>query len=163
MQNEVASPAKTVQTATTFSMGAYSYGYPQAQHTIPASPASSKVNNLRKGSRLRQEVVMSPMTPEDALSIDLFPFTRVRLSEAQKQPHKQLNEATCTPDDLRMHMLKVVFNWEGDIWDLVQHELSQHPPESLNALFLTKWLDYDSGAIAELMGSTPVAPMLDWE
>ncbi|KAK5947475.1 hypothetical protein PMZ80_001625 [Knufia obscura] len=161
-KHEMASPAQTVQTATTFSMGAYTYGHSQAQNAIPASPASARVAGLKKGSRLRQEVVMSPMTPEDALVIDLFPFARARLSEVSQQPQRPLNENGLTPADLRKHMLATVFGWEDDIYSLVQDELSRHPPESLNALFLTKWLDYGPEAIGEMIGSTPADSGLDW-
>jgi len=159
---DVASPAKTAQTATTFSMGAYIYGHGQSQSAIPPSPASARVAGLKKGSRLRQEVVMSPMTPEDPLTIDLFPFVRARLSEVAQQPQKPLNEGNLTPDDLRRHMLSTVFGWEDDIYALVQDELSRHPAESLNALFLTKWLDYGPEAIGDMLGATSADPALDW-
>ena len=161
--HDLISPAKTEQTATTFSMGAYSaYHQPQPQSALPASPASARVAaSIRKGSRLRQEVIMSPMTPDDALVGDLFPFARARLSEVQQQS-KPPNESNMTPDDLRKHMLTVVFGWEDDIYALIDDELVKHPRESLNALFLTKWLDHGTETVAEIMGSTPADSGLDW-
>ncbi|KAK5085651.1 hypothetical protein LTR05_004938 [Lithohypha guttulata] len=162
--HDLVSPAKTERTATTFSQGAYaSHYHPQsAQPISPAVAGPARASpSLKKGSRLRQEVVMSPMTPEDGFAGDLFPVARQRLSQVQ-QPMKPINESSMTPDDLRKHMLALVFGWEDDIYALVADERSQHPPESLAALFLTKWLEDGAEAVAETMSSTAADPGLDW-
>ncbi|EXJ84605.1 hypothetical protein A1O3_05275 [Capronia epimyces CBS 606.96] len=121
------------------------------------SPITAK--STRKGSRLRQEVVMSP---EDQPVEDLFPFTRARLHDVPYRQPRLMDESLLTPRDLRMQMLKVVFGWEEDIQDLVRDELSRHPNESQNAIFLAKWLDEDPDYLAEILGSTGLTSNLDW-
>lgn len=160
--NEVLSPAKTERTTTTFSSAGYTYNQPQPQSAHPISPASSRnISTLRKGSRLRQEVVMSPMTPEEALVNDLFPFARARLAEVQQQP-KTTNENNMTQDELRKHMLNMVFGWEDDIYSLINEEYMNHPQESLAHLFLSKWLESGSESVVEIMSKTPADPIADW-
>lgn len=160
--NDVLSPAKTEQTTTTFSSAGYTYNQPQPQSAHPISPASSRqVSTLKKGSRLRQEVVMSPMTPEEALVSDLFPFARARLAEVQQQP-KMPNESNMTQDELRKHMLAMVFGWEDDIYSLIEDEYINHPEDSLAHLFLSKWLENGSESVIEIMTKTPAEPISDW-
>lgn len=52
--------------------------------------------------------------------MDLFPFTKARLSEvAFKTAQLPVQR---TPDDLRQQMLSVVFGWDNDIVELVRDE-----------------------------------------
>lgn len=163
--NDVISPAKTERTATTFSQGAYPSNYlpNSAQPISPVGGTAPKAFPAIKkgGSRLRQEVIMSPMTPEEGMVGDLFPTARLRLTQVQS-PAKQINESSMTSDELRKHMLTLVFGWEDDIYSLISEERSQHPVESLPYLFLTKWLDDGSESIAEIMTSTAVDTALDF-
>lgn len=53
---------------------------------------------------------------------DLFPNTRERLHNVPYQTPRILDEKGTTPDELRRHMLHVVFGWKGDIEDLIQEE-----------------------------------------
>ncbi|OAG44803.1 hypothetical protein AYO21_00764 [Fonsecaea monophora] len=163
--NDIISPAgKTDYTTTSIDTGIQSQPT-MNQHSMqllslphqPQSPASSRT--ARKGSRLRQEVIMSP---EEALVAELFPYTRARLHDVPYRPPRSLDESHMTPDDLRRQMLSVVFGWEEDIQDLIRDELSRHPSESQNAIFLAKWLDEDPDYLAEIMGSTGIVSSLDW-
>ena len=52
--------------------------------------------------------------------MDLFPFTKTRLSDVPFRPTDLGPERT--PDDLRLNMLKVVFGWEQDIEDFGQSQ-----------------------------------------
>lgn len=163
--NDLMSPSKTEKSATTFSVGAYGYTYPQIAQQPPSSPAGMSARtgiSTRKGSRLRQEVIMSPASPEEPMGIDLFPFTRARLSDVPYQQSRILDENSMTPDDLRLHMLNVVFGWDDDIRALIADELERQPADTLNALFLTRWLSPDVNVIAEIMGSTPADASIDW-
>ncbi|MCJ1309886.1 hypothetical protein MMC25_003547 [Agyrium rufum] len=90
-----------------------------------------------RSSRLRQEVIMSP---EDNF-VDLFPYVRARLSNMPFTQAESIDLANSTPDELRRHMLRVVFGWEGgDIEDLIRDEIRHHTPGSMNGLLLQKWL-----------------------
>ncbi|OAP62929.1 hypothetical protein AYL99_02156 [Fonsecaea erecta] len=163
--NDIISPAgKTDYTTTSFDTGI------QSQSTInqqpmpafnqpyqPQSPVTART--ARKGSRLRQEVIMSP---EDTPVAELFPYTRARLHDVPYRPPRSLDECHMTPDDLRRQMLSVVFGWEEDIQDLIRDELSRHPSDSQTAIFLAKWLDEDPDYLAEIMGSTGTVTSLDW-
>lgn len=162
---DVISPSKTEKTTTSISMGAYGYNYPQNgnQAYVPSpSPGSARPGAVRKASRLRQEVVISPMTPEETPVPELFPFARARLSDIPHSQPKALDESSMTPDDLRQQMLSVVFGWDDDIQSLIMDELERQTVETQNGTILLKWMGYDSDAIAEVMGSNAVNPALDW-
>lgn len=103
-----------------------------------------------KGSRLRQEVVMSP----EGSYVDLFPRTRARLSNVTYKQPQALDQENATADDLRKQMLDVVFGWEDDIESLVRDELAHHQPGSTSAVLLSKWLgDVDTDQMAAAIGS----------
>jgi hypothetical protein len=74
----------------------------------------------RKDSALRKEVLRSPDEAKKNQHMDLFPFTKARLSDVPFRPTDLGPERT--PDDLRLNMLKVVFGWDNDIDELVQDE-----------------------------------------
>ncbi|KAL2418619.1 hypothetical protein ABEF91_004618 [Exophiala dermatitidis] len=162
--SKMISPAgKTEHTTTTFDTSIQSQSTLDQSGQLPnptyqqRSPITAR--STKKGSRLRQEVVLSP---EEQPVQDLFPFTRARLHDVPYRPPRSLDEAMLTPDDLRRQMLNVVFGWEEDIQDLVRDELSRHPSASQNAIILAKWLDEDPDSLAEILGSTSVTSNLDW-
>ena len=122
---ETPSPAaKTERSGTTFSQGAQAQYLKEplltgnSLYSSVLSPVST-TRSLRKGSRLRQEVLPSP---EDKPLRDLFPYIRARLSDVPYKPLRPFEESHLTPDDLRKQMLNVVFGWEEDIEDLIRDE-----------------------------------------
>jgi hypothetical protein len=80
----------------------------------------------RKDSALRKEVLRSPDEAKKNQHMDLFPFTKARLSDVPFRPTDLGPERT--PDDLRLNMLKVVFGWDNDIDELVQDECKLTSP-----------------------------------
>jgi hypothetical protein len=164
--NEIISPAgQTDYTTTSFDTGIQSASTQNqaaalqipTQMYAPQSPATARTS--KKGSRLRQEVIMSP---EERVITELFPYTRARLHDVPYRPPRSMDEGHMTPNDLRRQMLSVVFGWEEDITDLIRDELSRHPSDSQNAIFLAKWLDEDPDYLAEILGSSGIASHLDW-
>ncbi|KAJ9604453.1 hypothetical protein H2200_011289 [Cladophialophora chaetospira] len=163
--NEIISPAgRTDYTTTSFDTSIQSHsGFNQppiplpSQIQQPQSPVTAR--GSKKGSRLKQEVIMSP---EERVVTELFPFTRARLHDVPYRPPRSMDEGHLTPDDLRLQMLSVVFGWEADIQDLIRDELSRQPPDSQNAIFLAKWLDEDPDFLAEIMGKTGLVSQFDW-
>jgi hypothetical protein len=98
-----------------------------------------------RGSRLRQEVLRSP---EEKVVVDLFKFTKSRLSDIPyahpSPPNNNLNT-----NELRRQMLQTIFGWEGEAEDLIRDELQRHPIGSPNRILLTKWLgDIDTDIMA---------------
>ncbi|KIW11851.1 hypothetical protein PV08_09124 [Exophiala spinifera] len=153
--NDIISPAgRTDNTTTSFDTGIQSQS---TSNQVSQSPITSRSN--RKGSRLRQEVIMSP---EERPLVDLFPFTRARLHDVPYRPPRTVDETHLTSSDLRRQMLSCVFGWDEDIHDLIRDELSRHPSQSQNAIFLARWLDEDPDYLAEIMGSTKLNSKLDW-
>lgn len=163
--NDIVSPAgRTDYTTTSFDTGVQSNSTSNqipaqlsSQVYQPQSPVTAR--SARKGSRLKQEVIMSP---EERLVTELFPYTRARLHDVPYRAPRSFDEGHMTPDDLRRQMLSVVFGWEEDIQDLIRDELSRHPADSQNAIFLAKWLNEDPDYLAEIMGSTGLVSNLDW-
>jgi hypothetical protein len=62
----------------------------------------------------------SPEESKKTQNMDLFPFTKARLSDVPFRPTELGPERT--PDDLRLNMLKVVFGWDNDIDELIRDE-----------------------------------------
>lgn len=122
-------------------------------------PSSSVASGRRsKGSRLRQEVLMSP----EPRPVDLFPYTRARLSSVPYTHPQPVDQANLTADDLRKQMLKIVFGWNGDIEPLIREELSHHVPGSTSAVLLAKWLgEVDVDMLAAAVGSGNISSS-DW-
>lgn len=131
-------------------------------HTSTASYGSQSpvsTRSARKTSRLRQEVLPSP---EDKNLLELFPYTRARLTDLPYRPPRSTDESDLTPDDLRRQMLSVVFGWDDDIHELIRDELSRHPVGSLNAALLSKWLNDDPDHLASIMGAGGTTTSMDW-
>lgn len=131
-----------------------------ARSSLFPKTVSSRASSARRsrGSRLRNEVIMSP---EDTY-VDLFPRTRIRLANlAYHQPDK-FDQDNLTPDQLRVRMLNIVFGWDDDIEPLIRDEISYHKPGSTSAVLLSKWLgDVDSDMMASMI-STGSLNQSDW-
>ena len=126
---------------------------------FPKTSSMASSGRRSKGSRLRQEVLISP----ESSYVDLFPQTRARLSNVssfhQPQPLDQENHSA---DDLRKRMLAIVFGWEDDIEPLIRDELAYHKPGSTSAVLLSKWLgEVDSDMMAAMISSGGVNSS-DW-
>lgn len=127
--------AQSGSAATTFSMGSVSAksGYQQramresvSTRSLLSTSTSARSNNSTSG--LRQEVLRSPEETKNTMLMDLFPYTKARLSEVVFRP-PQYDQSRCTPDDLRNQMLEVVFGWSDDIEALIRDErkLEKYP------------------------------------
>ena len=111
------------------------------------SSASHTSNRSRpRGSRLREEILRSP---EDNKVVDLFKFTKSRLSDIPYRHPRVLDNSKLTNDDLRRQMLSTIFGWDGEAQALIQDEMSRHPLGSMNRVLLAKWLgDIDTDIMA---------------
>ncbi|KAL2759660.1 hypothetical protein ACRALDRAFT_1067593 [Sodiomyces alcalophilus JCM 7366] len=98
--------------------------------------SGTSTRSRHKQSRLRHEVLPSP---QESKVLDLFKFTRSRLSDV---PHKRpiVETSRLTNDDLRQQMLSTIFGWYQEMDDLVRDEMSRHPAGSPNRILLAKWL-----------------------
>ncbi|RDL36501.1 uncharacterized protein BP5553_05853 [Venustampulla echinocandica] len=112
--------------------------------SIGSSHASRR--SKPRGSRLRQEVLQSP---EEAKLVDLFKFTKSRLSDIPYSHPQVLDNTHLTNNDLRRQMLSTIFGWPGEADALIEDEMSRHPAGSPNRLLLAKWLgDIDTDIMA---------------
>ena len=110
------------------------------------SSHNSSTRSKPRGSRLRQEVLRSP---DDNKVVDLFKFTKTRLSDVPYRHPQVLDNSLLTNDDLRRQMLSTIFGWNGETDELIQDEMSRHPLGSPNRLLLAKWLgDIDTDIMA---------------
>jgi hypothetical protein len=110
------------------------------------SSHNSSSRSKPRGSRLRQEVLRSP---DDNKVVDLFKFTKTRLSDIPYRHPQVLDNSLLTNDDLRRQMLSTIFGWNGEAQELIQDEMSRHPLGSPNRLLLAKWLgDIDTDIMA---------------
>ena len=117
---------------------------------FPQTASMASTGRRSRGSRLRQEVLLSP----ENNYVDLFPRTRTRLSSVQYKQPGTLDQDNATADDLRRQMLDVVFGWEDDIEPLIRDELAHHQPGSMSAILLSKWLgEVDTDQMAAAIGS----------
>ncbi|KAL8697724.1 MAG: hypothetical protein Q9201_006966 [Fulgogasparrea decipioides] len=125
---------------------------------FPQTASMTSAGRRSRGSRLRQEVLLSP----ESRYVDLFPRTRARLSTVQSKPPQTLDQDNATADDLRKQMLDVVFGWENDIEPLIRDELAHHQPGSTSAVLLAKWLgEVDTDQMAAIISSGNVGSS-DW-
>lgn len=106
-------------TGTVFSSGTSSLAG-TSRESISIRSLSSAASSRYGSSALRKEVIRSPDESKRPQQMDLFPFTKARLSDVPFRPTDLGPERS--PDDLRLNMLKVVFGWEGDIDELVRDE-----------------------------------------
>ncbi|KAL8969597.1 MAG: hypothetical protein Q9183_001929, partial [Haloplaca sp. 2 TL-2023] len=125
---------------------------------FPQTASMTSAGRRSRGSRLRQEVLLSP----ESKYVDLFPRTRARLSTVQYKPPQNLDQDNATADDLRKQMLDVVFGWADDIEPLIRDELAFHQPGSTSAVLLSKWLgEVDTDSMAAIISSGNVGSA-DW-
>ncbi|KAF2728480.1 hypothetical protein EJ04DRAFT_569471 [Polyplosphaeria fusca] len=144
---------------TVFSSGTSSF-MASSRESISIRSTSSAASSRYASSHLRKEVLRSPDESMRTKEMDLFPFTKARLSDVPYRNSSLGPERS--PDDLRQNMLRVVFGWENDIEELVRDELARHPPGSAAAVLLSKWLG-DSGAdlMASMVGAESMTSS-DW-
>ncbi|KAJ5893674.1 hypothetical protein N7495_005365 [Penicillium taxi] len=153
-------PSRSGQSGTTFSMTSdRDTPQPSASFQSISSVTMSSMKSSRVGSRLRNEVHLSPA---ERNVVDLFPFTRARLNDVPYKSQPPISESSLTSDDLRRQMLSVVFGWEGEVRDLVRDELSRHAYGSQSAILLAQWLgETDTENMAAMLNSGPVTTF-DW-
>lgn len=158
-----ASYSSRAASGTTFStispsmLGRESF-YSGGSSIFPQTNSIASTGHRSRGSRLRQEVLLSP----ESTYVDLFPRTRARLSTVQYKPPRTLDQENTNADDLRKQMLDVVFGWEDDIEPLIRDELAHHPPGSTSAVLLAKWLgEVDTDQMAAIISSGNVNSS-DW-
>ena len=128
---------------------------------FPRTTSIASSGRRSKGSRLRQEVLLSP----EAQILDLFPYTRARLANLpySPQPPQALDQTRASPSELRRQMLQIVFGWEGDIEPMIRDELSNHPVGTMNATLLAKWLgEVQVDSMASIMGGEAPLSSTDW-
>jgi hypothetical protein len=104
---------------TVFSSGASSFAG-TSRESVSIRSTSSAASSRYGQSALRKEVLRSPDESKKTQNMDLFPFTKARLTDVPFRPTELGPERT--PDDLRLNMLKVVFGWDNDIDELIRDE-----------------------------------------
>lgn len=104
---------------TVFSSGNSSF-MGASRESLSIRSTSSAASARYGSSQLRKEVLRSPDESQRTQYMDLFPFTKARLSDVPYR-NSQLGPER-SPDDLRQNMLRVVFGWENDIEELVRDE-----------------------------------------
>lgn len=128
-----------------------------SQSSLSSRSYTSSHRSRPRASRLRQEVLLSP---EERHVIDLFKFTKSRLSDIPYTHPRVLDNTRLTNDDLRRQMLSTIFGWDGEVTTLIQDEISRHPAGSPNRLLLAKWLgDIDTDIMAT---SSEAMTSSDW-
>ncbi|KAL9584387.1 MAG: hypothetical protein Q9203_004680 [Teloschistes exilis] len=154
-QRTQASYSSRAASGTTFStispsmLGRESF-FSGGSSVFPQTASMTSAGRRSRGSRLRQEVLLSP----ESKYVDLFPRTRTRLSTVQYKQPQSLDQDNATADDLRRQMLDVVFGWEDDIEPLIRDELAHHQPGSTSAVLLAKWLgEVDTDQMAAIISS----------
>ncbi|KAK0706447.1 hypothetical protein B0T26DRAFT_454730 [Lasiosphaeria miniovina] len=100
-------------------------------------PQSQHRSRHNRPSRLRHEV---PRSPADSKVVDLFKFTKSRLTDVPFKAPFTNDSSRLTNDDLRRQMLTMIFGWNKDADELVRDEMSRHPLGSTNRILLAKWL-----------------------
>jgi hypothetical protein len=111
--------SKSSAGGTVFSSGTSSFAG-TSRESISIRSTSSAASSRYGQSALRKEVLRSPDEAIKTKNMDLFPFTKARLSDvvfrtSELGPNR-------SPDDLRQNMLRIVFGWENDIEELIRDE-----------------------------------------
>lgn len=110
---------KSSASGTVFSSGTSAFAG-TSRESISIRSTSSAASSQFRGSALRKEVLRSPEEVQSPKVLDLFPFTKARLSDVPYR-NSELGPDR-TPDDLRQNMLRIVFGWENDIEELIRDE-----------------------------------------
>lgn len=144
-EHTLMSPGSSIHTRAALSTSSRdTYSQSSLSSSSQHSGRSGRSNG--RSSRLRQEVLRSP---EEKVVVDLFKFTKSRLSDIPYSQPQVLNHKNMGPDELRRQMLSTIFGWHGEVDDLIRDELNRHPMGSPNRLLLTKWLgDIDTDIMA---------------
>ncbi len=122
--------------------------------------SSSQTSGRSRGRRsnLRQEVLRSP---EEKIVVDLFKFTKSRLSDIPYAHPQVLSHKNMTHDHLRRQMLNTIFGWNGEVDDLIRDEMCRHPIKAPERLLLLKWLgDIDTDIMTASLSESMTAS--DW-
>lgn len=154
-------PSKSIKSGTSFSFTSISRGEPPLHTGSPVDYASSfSLHSMRSppvGVQPRDDIHTRHY---DNSPIDLFPFTRARLSSVPYRQHGRLDETS--PDNWRREMLSVVFGWDYDIRALIKDEQTRHPVGSQAYILLAQWLgETSTDQMVSLIGSGPVW-VSDW-
>lgn len=114
-----------------------------------------------RSSHLSKEVLRSPEETSGSGALDLFHFTRARLlTVAFRTPH--YGNSARTPELLQREMLSTVFGWNDNVQQLIEDELSRHPPSSASAVLLSRWLgEMGADDMASMIGSQSMTSS-DW-
>nr|POE72031.1 hypothetical protein CFP56_11907 [Quercus suber] len=126
------------------------------------SVSSYQSRPYQRSSNLRNQTLPAAQAEqEEALTADLFAYTKARLREVSfRTPH--YGTSARTPELLQREMLSVVFGWNDDIHSLIRDELSRHQPGSASAVLLAKWLgDMAADDMASMIGSQTMTSS-DW-
>ncbi|KAF7891594.1 hypothetical protein EAF00_007896 [Botryotinia globosa] len=93
----------------------------------------------QRGSRLRQEVLRSP-DESGTHVVELFKYTKSRLSDIPYRQPQVSESAHLTNDDLRIQMLSTIFGWDGEVEGLIRDEMNRAPMGSTHRVLLAKWI-----------------------
>ncbi|RAL67330.1 hypothetical protein DID88_008090 [Monilinia fructigena] len=106
----------------------------------PSNTSSTRSYRSRqRGSRLRQEVLRSP-DESGSHVVELFKYTKSRLSDVPYRQPQISNNAHLTNDDLRIQMLSTIFGWDGETEGLIRDEMNRAPAGSTHRVLLAKWI-----------------------
>ncbi|ESZ90748.1 hypothetical protein SBOR_8861 [Sclerotinia borealis F-4128] len=92
-----------------------------------------------RGSRLRQEVLRSPEELGSQV-VELFKYTKARLSDIPYRQAQVSDHAHLTSDHLRLQMLSTIFGWDGEAEGLIRDEMTRAPVGSTHRVLLAKWI-----------------------
>lgn len=107
----------------------------------PSNTSSARSYRSRqRGSRLRQEILRSP-DESDSHLVELFKYTKSRLSDVPYRQPQVSEGARLTNDDLRLQMLSTIFGWDGEVEGLIRDEMNRAPMGSTHRVLLAKWID----------------------
>uniref|UniRef100_L2GFZ1 Idc1 protein n=1 Tax=Colletotrichum fructicola (strain Nara gc5) TaxID=1213859 RepID=L2GFZ1_COLFN len=113
---------------------------------LTGTSMSSYRSRRSRPSRLRNEVIPSPV---DNKVVDLFKYTRSRLSDIPYKHPAMSDNSRLTNDDLRKQMLSTIFGWNKEIEDLIREEMSRHKSGAPARILLLRWLgDLDADVLA---------------
>ncbi|TQS39441.1 hypothetical protein Golomagni_00036 [Golovinomyces magnicellulatus] len=92
---------------------------------------------------------------------DLFPFTKARLVKNLGNPFAEVSDKPLfTCHNFRKQMLQILFDWKGEIQELIQDEMRRHPPRSTAQILLARWLgEFD---LENMTSSSESMNSLDW-
>lgn len=151
--------SQNTQSETTVFSASSARSATSGRESVSLRSVSSNASSRHGSSRLRQEILRSPDESKQTMMMDLFPFTKARLTEVDFRAPKYEGLSV---DDLRVQMLSTVFDWDDDIEMLIRDERDRHQPGTASSVLLSKWLgDSDADMAAAMVGSESMTSM-DW-